>query len=146
MGKRFAVTVDRALDYIENNLDKRQVNKIQHAFPSPRYWAETAIPTTEVLADRRRMHDEGRGMPINLYLGVPYCIKTDPGNCGYCLFPVEDFEGNAQLEEYFGYLKREVSLLRDGMRGLPLGQVYLGGGTSNLYKAPAYFELMGLIR
>jgi oxygen-independent coproporphyrinogen-3 oxidase len=146
MDKRFALTLDHSLEFIENHLDKRQVNKIQHAFPSPRYWAETDVPVHEILEDRRRTNEMGRGMPINLYVGVPYCIRTDPGKCGYCLFPVEDFVGNDQLEVYFGYLKREVAMSRDRLRGLPLGQVYFGGGTSNLYKAPMYHALMDLVR
>src|SRR5262245_16927363 len=110
MNNRFAVTTEQALDYIENHLDKRQVNKIQHAFPSPRYWNETDVPVDEINADRRAVMALGRGMPINFYVGVPYCIKTDPGKCGYCLFPVEDFVGNAQLEVYFDYLKREAAM------------------------------------
>src|SRR5512141_1705422 len=101
MIKSSAVTVDHALQFIENNLDKRQVNKIQHSFPSPRYWTETDVPVRDVLADRRKIDALGRGMPINLYLGVPYCIQTEPGKCGYCLFPVEVFTGNIDLEVYF---------------------------------------------
>ena len=146
MGKRFDVTVEHALEYLEGHLDKRQVNKIQHAFPSPRYWTDTSVPVPEVLADRRTLHEAGRGMPINLYLGVPYCIRTEPGKCGYCLFPVEDFVGNDALEQYFSYLQREAAMYRDALRGLPLGMVYMGGGTSNLYKAPMYHALMDLIR
>ncbi len=145
MGNHSFIDVDFAIDFIDNNLDKRQVNKIQHAFPSPRYWSEAAVPVQEVLADRRMLHEMGLGMPINLYMGVPYCIQTDPGKCGYCLFPVEVFTGNIDLEIYFDYLKREVAMYRDAVRGLPLGAVYFGGGTSNLYKEPKYFELMDLV-
>jgi oxygen-independent coproporphyrinogen-3 oxidase len=146
MNQRATIGVDEALEYIENNLDKRQVNKIQHAFPSPRYWAETEVPVREVMADRRDLHARGRGMPINLYVGVPYCIQTDPGKCGYCLFPVEVFTGNIDLEVYFGYLKREAAMYKEALAGLPLGAVFFGGGTANLYKAPKYHELMDLVR
>lgn len=146
MSTRIAVTVDHALDFIGNNLDKRQVNKIQHSFPSPRYWTETNVPVRDVLADRRTLDATGHGMPINLYLGVPYCIRTDPGKCGYCLFPVQDFVGNDALEAYFDYLRREAAMHREELRGLPLGQVYFGGGTSNLYKAPMYHALMDIVR
>ncbi|MEI6666775.1 MAG: radical SAM protein [Acidobacteriota bacterium] len=146
MSSRFAVDVDSALSYIERHLDKHQVNKIQHAFPSPRYWTETDVPVADISADRRKLDAAGRGMPVNLYLGVPYCIKTDPGRCGYCLFPVEDFVGNGALEEYFGYLKREAAMYREAIRGLPLGQVYFGGGTANLYKEPMYHALMDIVR
>jgi oxygen-independent coproporphyrinogen-3 oxidase len=88
----------------------------------------------------------GRGTIVNLYMGVPYCIKTDPGKCGYCLFPVEDFTGYDALEEYFGYLEREVAMYKDAIQGQALGAVYFGGGTSNLYKASMYPRLMELVR
>ena len=141
-----AVDVDFARNYIETHLDKRQVNKIQHAFPSPRYWAETEIPVKQVLEDRQKLHSMGLGSPVNLYVGVPYCIQTDPGKCGYCLFPVELFTGNTDLETYFGYLKREAAMYKDALQGIPLGAVFFGGGTSNLYKESKYIELMDLVR
>jgi oxygen-independent coproporphyrinogen III oxidase len=142
------LTVDAvsAHRYIENHLDKRQVNKIQHSFPSPRYWTETNVPVSEVLDNRRKLRAMRRGSVVNLYMGVPYCIKTDPGKCGYCLFPVEDFVGYDALEDYFGYLKREVAMYKDALQGQTLGAVYFGGGTSNLYKEPMYPRLMELVR
>jgi oxygen-independent coproporphyrinogen III oxidase len=141
-----SVDVASARRFIESHLDKRQVNKIQHSFPSPRYWSENDVPVDETLDDRRKLHAMGRGSVVNLYLGVPYCIKTDPGKCGYCLFPVEDFVGYDALEDYFGYLKREAAMYKEGLQGQQLGAVYCGGGTSNLYKEPMYFKLMELIR
>src|SRR5919109_1736537 len=111
MNKR--LTVDEALTFIEDHLDKRQVNKIQHSFPSPRYWTETDVPVSEVLEDRQKLRAMGRGSVINLYLGVPYCIKTNPGKCGYCLFPVEEFTGYDALEDYFGYVKREAAMHKE---------------------------------
>src|SRR5215212_3132004 len=100
-----SIDVAAARRFIENHLDKRQVNKIQHSFPSPRYWTETEVPVHEVLEDRQSLGPLGRASPINLYVGVPYCIKTNPGKCGYCLFPVEDFVGYDALEVYYGYLQ-----------------------------------------
>jgi len=142
------ISVDKeyATEFIESHLDKRQVNKIQHAFPSPRFWSETDVPAHEVLEDRQKLHKMGRGAPVNLYMGVPYCIQTDPGKCGYCLFPVEIFTGNIDLETYFGYLKREAAMFKEALKDIPLGAVFFGGGTSNLYKEPKYFELMDIVR
>lgn len=138
--------LESARSYIDKHITERQVNKIQHSFPSPRYWRETEVPVESVLADRQKLRRQGRGTFINLYLGVPYCIKTEPSKCGYCLFPVEDFVGNEQLEVYFGYLKREAEMYKESLAGTTLGAVYFGGGTSNLYKAPKYAELMGIVR
>ena len=146
MLKTISVDMDFARDFIENRLDKRQVNKIQHAFPSPRFWSETEVPVQNILEDRQKLHKMGRGSPVNLYVGVPYCIQTDPGKCGYCLFPVELFTGNLDLEIYFGYLKQEASKYKEALQDIPLGAVFFGGGTSNLYKEPKYFELMDLVR
>ena len=133
-------------DHIDTHLDKRQVNKVQHGFPSPRYWTDSYVPVKEVGEDRRLIREADRSAPLNLYVGVPYCIKTDPGKCGYCLFPVEEFQGNEALENYFGYLEREAAMYRDALEGATLGGVYFGGGTSNLYKAPMYHKLMDLVR
>ncbi len=146
MTNSLSVDLDFARNYIETHLDKRQVNKIQHAFPSPRFWTETEIPLQQTLEDRQKLHAMGIGSPVNLYVGVPYCIQTNPGKCGYCLFPVEVFTGNVDLETYFGYLKREAAMYKEAMQGVPLGAVFFGGGTSNLYREPKYFELMDLIR
>src|SRR5262245_18296832 len=143
------LSVDAAIDRldIEGHVDKRQVNKIQHAFTSPRFWTETEVPVSEVLEDRQKLRAAGRGSVINLYVGVPYCIKTEPAKCGYCLFPVEDFVGNDAIEDYFfNYLKKEAAKYREALQSATLGAVYFGGGTSNLYKAPMYGELMALVR
>src|SRR6516165_5768384 len=141
-----SVDVNSARRFIEGHLDKRQVNKIQHGFPSPRYWTETDVSVDEVLKDRQKLRAIGRGSAVNLYVGVPYCIKTNPGKCGYCLFPVEDFVGYDALENYYGYLKREAAMYKDALVGQDLAHVFFGGGTSNRYKEPMYPKLMELVR
>ncbi len=147
MNRTLSVDADFARHYIESHVDKRQVNKIQHAFPSPRFWTETDVPVPEVLGDRQWLRSVERGSVVNLYAGVPYCIKTEPSKCGYCLFPVEDFVGNDAIEDYFyNYLKKEAAMYKEALEGATLGAVYFGGGTSNLYKANMYPELMRLVR
>jgi oxygen-independent coproporphyrinogen-3 oxidase len=141
-----SVDVASARRFIENHLDKRQVNKIQHSFPSPRYWTESDVPVGEIVEDRQKLRSIGRGADIELYVGVPFCIKTNPGKCGYCLFPVEDFVGYDALENYFGYLKREAAMYKEALAGQTLKSVFFGGGTSNLYKEPMYPKLMEMVR
>jgi oxygen-independent coproporphyrinogen-3 oxidase len=136
-------------DYLDSTLEQRQVNKIQHGFPSPRYWNESTVPMDELTEDRRHRLRGGptaQNAQAFLYMGVPYCIKTDPGKCGYCLFPVEEFRGNDALENYFGYVEREAELYRERMQGVVLGGAYFGGGTYNLYRAPMYHKTMDLVR
>lgn len=133
-------------DHIDSHLEQRQVNKIQHGFPSPRYWNEPEVAMQEIAADRRRLRDSGDAAEMSLYIGVPYCIRTDPGKCGYCLFPVEEFKGNDALENYYGYVEREADLYRDHVEGAVLGSAYFGGGTSNLYRPQIYHRIMDLVR
>ncbi|KPI10147.1 Radical SAM domain protein [Actinobacteria bacterium OK074] len=140
------LSTDYVNDYLDSHLAERQVNKIQHGFPSPRYWNELSVPLDEIGEDRRFLNEKLGRSPVFLYVGVPYCIKTDPGKCGYCLFPVEEFQGNAALENYYGYVEREAEMYREQMEGAVLAGAYFGGGTSNLYKAPVYHRLMDMVR
>ncbi|WP_071376315.1 coproporphyrinogen-III oxidase family protein [Streptomyces sp. MUSC 14] len=132
--------------YLDSHLAERQVNKIQHGFPSPRYWNELSVPLDEIGEDRLRLRATGDQSHVFLYVGVPYCLPTDPGKCGYCLFPVEEFKGNPALEDYYGYVEREAEMYREQMEGSVLAGAYFGGGTSNLYRAPVYHRLMDMVR
>ncbi len=136
-------SIEAARTFIERNLNVRQVNKVLHAFPSPRMWQETDIPVRERL-ERRQASGESR--ELALYVAVPYCIRTDPDRCGYCLFPVEVYTGNNDLETYFTYLRREGELYRGLFSQDRIVNVYFGGGTSNLYRADKYPQLMDLLR
>lgn len=140
------LSTDFVNDYLDSHLGERQVNKIQHGFPSPRFWNELSVPLDEIAEDRTRLREAHGTSPVFLYVGVPYCIQTDPGKCGYCLFPVEEFQGNAALETYYGYVEREAEMYREQMRGSVLAGAYFGGGTSNLYKGPVYHRLMDMVR
>ncbi|MDP7033915.1 MAG: radical SAM protein [Planctomycetota bacterium] len=142
-----AVPIDLpwARNYVESHVDKRQVNKIQHAFPSPRFWSNREVPVDQVKENRNRL-ESVRDSAISLYMGVPFCIKTDPGKCGYCLFPVEDYTGNASMDDYLeNYLKKEVEMMKSSLEGKNLWGVYFGGGTSNLYRPEKYQVLMDLV-
>ena len=83
---------------------------------------------------------------VNLYVGTPYCLPTEPDRCGFCLFPSEIYTNHHQLDEYLGYLEREGDLFRDHFKGAELASIYFGGGTSNLYKADQYSRLMDIVR
>lgn len=140
------LSTDYVNSYLDHHLGERQVNKIQHGFPSPRYWNELSVPLDEIGEDRRHLREANGKSPVFLYIGVPYCIQTDPGKCGYCLFPVEEFQGNAALENYYGYVEREAEMYREQMKDTVLVGAYFGGGTSNLYKAPVYHRIMDMTR
>ena len=39
-----------------------------------------------------------------LYMALPFCLKTNPPDCGYCLFPHVEYSNKAELEKYLKYL------------------------------------------
>jgi oxygen-independent coproporphyrinogen-3 oxidase len=135
--------VEAARAFIDRNLSVRQVNKILHSFPSPKLWHEAEVPLRNVVRERRAVAAERR---LGLYMGMPYCLRTNPDRCGYCLFPVEVYTGNNDLEAYAGYLGREGKLYEGQFGDEPLRSIYFGGGTANLYRADMYPKLMSLVR
>src|SRR5262245_38650564 len=96
-------------DYIDVKKHERQVNKILHGFPSPRLWHEKDIPISSAI-ENKQAGSGGKPNRLWLYVSTPYCLKTDPDKCGYCLFPVEVFGGMGQLDTYLNYLEKEVAM------------------------------------
>lgn len=131
--------------YLDKQMHERQVNKVLHGFPSVRLWQEKDVPIRQFLTDRRDRREQKAG-GLSLYVATPYCPKTDPERCGYCLFPIEVFSGMGQLETYLTYLEREGKMYEGLFTEDQVSSIYFGGGTSNLYKAEHYPRLMSIVR
>lgn len=131
--------------YIDSHRRRRQSNKVLHGHPSPVFWLDHAVSIPEVMAVRARTHRDVRKQ-INLYVGTPYCLPTEPDRCGFCLFPSEVYRNRQQLDEYLTYLRREGDMFQPYLEGDRLASIYFGGGTSNLYKADQYAILMDIVR
>ena len=131
--------------YIDKHRQRRQSNKVLHGHPSPLFWLDQGVSISTVMASRRDTCESVRKR-INLYVGTPYCLPTEPNRCGFCLFPSEVYRDRHQLDIYLNYLRREGEMFRPHLEGAELASVYFGGGTSNLYKADQYAALMDLVR
>ena len=131
--------------WIEAHRQRRQSNKVLHGHPSPVFWLDRDVPIPDVMANRSAASDAMRKR-INLYVGTPYCLPTQPDRCGFCLFPSEIYRSRQQLDTYLRYLRREGELFRPYLGGAELASIYFGGGTSNLYRADQYAPLMGIVR
>jgi oxygen-independent coproporphyrinogen-3 oxidase len=108
-------------------------------------WAERDIPVASILEDGAGAASDIRKSWI-LYVGTPYCLPTQPGQCGFCLFPSEVYRGPDQLLTYLGYLEREGELYRPWLAERDVAAVYFGGGTTNLYAPAQYGELLRMVR
>ena len=96
-------SIDKAYSFIETQKKRRQTNKILHCHPSPVFWREKDVAVDQLLEHRIiQLHTIPKY--LNLYVGIPYCLKTKPEDCGYCLFPHEDYCGTEKLNKYLDYL------------------------------------------
>ena len=129
--------------YLEKHRLRRQSNKVLHGHPSPSFWSERSVPAEAILAERAAGAIRRR---VNLYVGTPYCLPTNPDRCGFCLFPSEVYKNRRQLDEYLAYLIREGEILGRYFANDRLASIYFGGGTSNLYTSDQYGRLMGIVR
>ena len=152
-------SVSQARQYIESKLSERQVNKVLHSFPSPRFWRDKTATTRDARGPRPLDDDptppasaagEGAGgehaRTSELYVGLPFCLTTDPAHCGYCLFPTEDYRNVNQLDLYLDYLDKEGAVMADRWVDLSPSSIFIGGGTPNLLKRHQYPRMLGSIR
>ncbi|THF85590.1 coproporphyrinogen III oxidase family protein [Deinococcus sp. KSM4-11] len=137
-------TASAARRFMDTKVAQRQVNKVLHSFPSPRFWRATQHTPLDV----RTLSATGavQAAPsCELYVALPFCLTTEPSQCGYCLFPTEEYRRADQLDVYLDYLAREGELYRDRWRALQPVSIFIGGGTPNLLKVEQYPRLLGLI-
>ncbi len=137
------LTTDEVRAYIAKNRDRHLSNKVLHAHPSPAYWSsefsESAL--AQCLA-----HTPDKQDRINLYLGIPYCLPTDPPHCGFCLFPTERYAGKDTATDYLGLMAKESDLYRSVYEGAVIESLYVGGGTPNLLHPSDYQVLIDIAR
>ncbi|WP_425144790.1 coproporphyrinogen-III oxidase family protein [Deinococcus sp.] len=133
-------TLPAARRYLETHLSVRQVNKVLHSFPSPRFWKDRAHAPPDV-------RPPGTDAPTcELYVALPFCLVTQPSHCGYCLFPTEGYVSQDQLDVYLTALEREGEHYRERWQHLQPRSIFIGGGTPNLLKVGQYPRLLGMIR
>ncbi len=128
--------------FIQKNRNRHLSNKVLHAHPSPAHW-KSNFRNDEV--SRLLLSDDGSKTNVNMYLGIPYCLQTDPPHCGFCLFPTEKYNGSKSISEYLSYLEKEASLYEDFYSNSLIKTLYVGGGTPNLLLEQDYFRLMNII-
>lgn len=129
--------------YLNKNVDRHLSNKVLHAHPSPAYWSSDIDQTAlrDCLAHRQDSIDL-----VNLYLGIPYCLPTDPPHCGFCLFPTERYAGKEGTTTYLDLMEKEADLYRDVYAGAKLETIYVGGGTPNLLHPADYHRLIKIVQ
>ena len=102
-GNRHPMNHAQIRQHIEAHVTRQPGTKIQYGHPSPRFWSPLSLPPADVAA----MRVKNRGLV--LYLHIPFCPKTDPPACGFCLFAREDYTGYEAVEVYLSYMLRELA-------------------------------------
>jgi oxygen-independent coproporphyrinogen-3 oxidase len=80
------------------------------------------------------------GVPLGLYLHIPFCRKR----CHFCYFRVYTDRNAQEVADYLDVLAREWALYADkpALAGRPLNFVYFGGGTPSFLSTQ---QLEGLV-
>lgn len=139
------VSREQAKQFIDSEFLRPQSNKVLHAHPSPMYWKQNDGKSLNRLQERLDL-TEIHPFSASLYLGLPFCIPTEPAHCGFCLFPTQDYTGNASILKYLDYLEREADLYTTFFKNDRLTSIYVGGGTPNLLREEDYSRLMNIAK
>ena len=137
------VSREAAAQFIAREFNRPQSNKVLHGHPSPKHW-RASDEMGRQRWEERALYSRAQKMKDNLYLGLPFCIKTEPAHCGFCLFPTQDYHGKGEVQDYLAYLEREADIFADLLRNDTLSSLYVGGGTPNLMRDKDYSRVMGI--
>jgi coproporphyrinogen III oxidase-like Fe-S oxidoreductase len=93
-------------------------------YPPFSVWSESAVAGD---ASPALDHPPAPGVPLGLYLHIPFCRKR----CHFCYFRVYTDKNATEVVHYLDILAREWELYTDraAIAGRPLNFVYFGGGT-----------------
>lgn len=129
--------------FIKKNKARHLSNKVLHAHPSPALWKKefNRVDVEHALLSSY----ESRSTSVNMYVGIPYCLPTDPPHCGFCLFPTEKYKGKKETSNYLNYVEKEAELYKEFYANSTIDTLYIGGGTPNLLAPKDYFLLMKII-
>ena len=118
--------------------------------PGPRY---TSYPTAPVFSPEFTDEDlkreivetnaEPGASPLSLYFHFPFCKKL----CYFCGCNMRVTSDRSLIEEYNGYLKREVDLIRPMISpDRKVAQLHWGGGTPSYLEPGQIVEIGGYIK
>jgi oxygen-independent coproporphyrinogen-3 oxidase len=98
-------------------------------YPPYSFWTADRLPAV----DRALETAPAGGVPLGLYLHVPFCRKR----CKFCYFKVFTDKNAGQVESYLDAVAREAELYaeRAAVTGRSLEFVYFGGGTPSYISA-----------
>ena len=65
---------------------------------------------------------------LSFYIHIPFCES----NCEYCCYPSTVLKKKGQVEQYVGYLKRQMDKFAPLFEGFTFKTLYIGGGTPSI--------------
>jgi oxygen-independent coproporphyrinogen III oxidase len=137
------MTTQEIENFIKKNKERHLSNKVLHAHPSPAYWRDNfSYENTK----ENLLTSDAERTAVNMYVGIPYCLPTNPSHCGFCLFPTEEYSGTKDIVDYLDYVSKEADLYKDFYRNSTIETLYIGGGTPNLLSPPDYSRLMRIVQ
>jgi oxygen-independent coproporphyrinogen III oxidase len=105
-------------------------------YPPFSVWTASAVD-----AAREALSSQPAGVPLGLYLHIPFCRKR----CHFCYFRVYTNKNARQVEDYLDILAAEWNMYLDtpAIAGRPIHFVYFGGGTPSFLSTSQLERLVG---
>src|SRR5262245_43350294 len=107
-------------------------------YPPFSVWTKDAVERTALTALET---PPVSGVPLGLYLHIPFCRKR----CHFCYFRVYTDKNAQEVNDYLDVLAREWELCaaKPALAGRPLNFVYFGGGTPSFLSTKQLEGLVG---
>ncbi|NWK77691.1 hypothetical protein [Aquitalea sp. LB_tupeE] len=128
-------------DFINKNANRPMANKVLHAHRSPMHWK---VEYDHQRFDQALQNSAQQSTSINFYIGIPFCLPTDPPHCGFCLFPTtayqeslpfrnictiwrsmfHRYELSCNVDMIYGWPEQSIDSMLDGLRRISAAGVH----------------------
>jgi len=113
------------------------------SYPTADRFIEAFTDADYGLALEQRFGASSRVAPMSVYVHIPFCESL----CYYCACNKVITKHHERGAQYLGYLEREIALHTERIgKGLPVGQLHLGGGSPTFLSDAELAGLMALLR
>ncbi|HBE88721.1 MAG TPA: hypothetical protein DDW67_06230 [Elusimicrobia bacterium] len=133
-------------DFLRRLFSASDLNSLPESppnYPPPLAWdpVEGADPAA-VAARWKESNRLNRGKKPVIYVHLPFCQYI----CKFCGFYRRIPRAAEEIDRYLRGLEKEVLLLKDSFKGVPIRNLCFGGGTPSMLTGPQLDFLLGIFR
>jgi len=109
-------------------------------YPPKFIYKEKRISAEKVKKHLKMVFDD-KSQKIGVYIQIPFCWSK----CHFCKFYSEIPKTQKEIDNYLDYLEKELNLYEVNFKNIPIGNLYIGGGTPTLLNKKQWEKLFRII-